>query len=429
MQAVVILPTLFVLWMLKQRGFREALVFVLIPALLLLPNYYIWKLPGIPQFSFHNYMFVVLGAALVLGRERRLYRFQLLDLVVLFHVLWMAVSEFEMKGFADAQNLFALRAMSILVPYAIGRAVGGHNGLMVGTLMMLAVVGAGIGWVSPYEARMGRNPFDFWRDIWPTSVPWDGVLYRNGLRRVSGPFAQPICQGFYFSMMIPFIWWMNDQRLIASRKLRIVIMGGAIVGLMASLSRGPILGAILSVGFIWLGWQKARVAVFTTAILVGAFGTAMVIEDVVAYISVTRGEARTPEQETAAYRNEMLQNYLEVVDEKPVYGFGKDGFPVVKGQKSIDNQYLFLSLSHGLPAAISFLLMMLLPALWLIPMLLRLPPGDPLGRLGWVGAGVQLGAIFTQVTVFSGPQTVEVLMLLLGITVEIARRIRNRLRW
>lgn len=429
MQPIVVLPFLAVLVMLARRGFREALVFTALPALLLLPNYYIWKLPGIPQFNFHNYMFLALGAALLLGREKSLYRVHALDAIVLFHVAWMTISEFETKGFADAQNLFVLRTMSITLPYVIGRAVGSHNGLLVGTLMMLALVGAGIGWASPYEARMGRNPFDFWRDIWPTSVPWDGVLYRSGLRRVSGPFAQPICQGFYFSMMIPFIWWLNDQRLIADRRIQWFAMGGSIVGLALSLSRGPIMGAVMSVGIIWLGWQKARLAVFTAAILIGGFGTAMIIEDAIAYVSVTRGEARTPEQETAAYRNEMLDNYLEVVDEKPTYGFGKDNFPVVKGQKSIDNQYLFLSLSHGLPAAISFLLMMLVPALWLIPKLLRLPPGDPLGRLGWVGASVQLGAIVTQVTVFSGPQTVEVLLLLLGITVEIGRRIDARLRW
>ena len=51
---------------------------------------------------------------------------------------------------------------------------------------------------------------------------------------------------------------------------------------------------------------------------------------------------------------------------------------------------------------------------------------DPLGRLGWALVGLLVGAIFTQVTVFSGSQTVEILFLLIGMAVALPQRLAVR---
>ncbi len=424
MKPLAIFPLLYLLFVLHKRDWRHAYVFGLIPPLLLLPNYYTWKLPGIPVFTFHNYLWVVLAVVMFQGKERKLYRFHWMDLIIVVHVLWYFLSELTMKNYADAQNLVVLRAMAILLPYLLGRAIGSHNGLLCSTLLMMGVVGAFIGTVSPYEARMGINPFDdFLRRNWGGAIPWDGALYRGGIRRVAGPFAHAICHGFYFSLVLPFVLWLLSTGAVKNRWLKIWIVFGCILGLLTPLSRGPILGTLLAIGTMFMGWTKARVPVFATAILVGTFGGILVAPKVIEYVSITRADAKTPEQETAAYRNEMLINYLDMCNVEPMWGFGKDNFPVVKNQKSIDNQYLFLTLSHGYPSAITFFLAMLVPALVMIPKLFRRHPSDPLGRLGWTGVGMMFGAIFTQLTVFAGTQTVEVLYTLSGVVVETNRRL------
>jgi hypothetical protein len=423
MTAIVLFPALLAGMVVITHDFRRTLVFVGIPCLLLLPSYYILEIKGIPSPTFHTYLFLVLGIALLLGRDRKLIDFHWADLIVLLFVLLVAVSELTTKGVPDARNLLATNVMLLVIPYALGRAIANANGLVVGTLAVLVVVGALIGLVAPYEARMGRNPFDWLRDRWPGSVPWDGATYRMGLRRVAGPFAHPICQGFFFSLVLPPLLWLRAEKLLGRSRRANLILLGCVLGLLFAMSRGPILGALLAVGVTKLGWLRERVAATGLALLLSCVLGVFAFDTVRTYLTVSRGEARTQEQETAAYRTEMLDNYLEVVERRPIWGYGKDGFPLLKGQKSIDNQYLLLALAHGLPASIAFLFMLLAPIGLLGRVLARLPFDHRLGRLGWALLGALAGAVFTQITVFSGTQTAQVLAILQGLAVGMSIRL------
>jgi hypothetical protein len=425
MNAIVLLGPTAVLAVWMRLGFREALVYVGVPCLLLFPAYYQLELSGLPEVNFWNFTFAALLGTLVLSAERRLLQLRGLDLLVVSLVAWTVASEFDNKGFADARKVLANQVMGVMAPYVLGRVAASHNGLLVGFLAAIALLGAGVGLISPYEARFGSNPFDFWRSLWPTSVPWDGALYRFGLRRVAGPFAHPICHGFFFSMTLPLVFWLRDRRLMPGIVGRWGLPAAHVLGLMAAGSRGPWLGAAIGLGVMASGWFRSR-ALVAAAIVSGGILVAPVATEVFSsYVNVSRGEARTETQETAAYRRELLENYLEVITERPWMGFGRNEIPVVKGQKSIDNQYLFLALVHGLPAAALFLAVLVLPALALITTLLRAPPQDPLARLGWAVAGVLIGSIVTQATVTAGVQTEQVLLLLIGAAVELERRVRR----
>jgi len=426
--AVVLLPTVIAIAVAYQRGFRDALIYVALPAMLLLPGYYYLELPGIPEANFWNFTLTAVFAALVFGSDRRLYRFHWFDLVVLAYILWTFNSEYYNKGFKDAQKLLSNQFMGILIPYVIGRVLATRNGLLVSFIAMIAILGAFIGFVSPYEARMGVNPFDFWRKFWPVWVGWDGALYRNGLRRVAGPFAHPICHGFFFSMTIPLILWLRDQKLLSGRLGRFVIPIGNFLGMATAGSRGPILGYIVGYAAMRIGWARARVAI-AVGLIASTLVASVFLYDVVAgYVSVSRGKATTATQETAAYRKELLDNYLEVLDERPYVGFGRNRIPVIRGQWSIDNQYLFLALVHGYPAAYLFLACMLGPILLLFSYLMRIDPDHPIGRLAWAVLGSVLGAILTQVTVFAGTQTEQVLAILEGIAIGLVLRLRTEVR-
>ncbi len=428
MTAVVLLPTIIAGIVAYRRGFREALLYVAMPSLLLLPGYYYLELPGIPEANFWNFTLTVVFGALIFGCDRGRYRFHWFDLVILAYVLWTFNSEYYNKGFKDAQKLLANQFMGIIIPYVIGRVLASDNGLLVAFIGMLAILGSFIGFISPYEARMGSNPFDFWRNFWPVWVGWDGALYRNGLRRVAGPFAHPICHGFFFSMTIPLILWLRDQKLLTGRLGRWLIPLGNFVGMATAGSRGPILGYLVAYTSMRIGWARARVAITVGLIATGLVATVFLYDVVSGYVSVSRGKATSATQETAAYRKELLDNYLEVLDERPYVGFGRNRIPVIRGQWSIDNQYLFLALVHGYPAAYLFLACMLGPILLMFSYLARTDPDSPIGRLAWAVLGSVLGAILTQVTVFAGTQTEQVLAILEGIGIGLVVRLRAELR-
>jgi O-antigen ligase/polysaccharide polymerase Wzy-like membrane protein len=420
----VLLPSFLVIFALATRGPRAALVYAGLPILLLLPSYYTHKLPGVPVASFHNYAWALLFAGFMLGRERRLIRFHVLDLVVIAYSILSVWSEFENKAWPEAQNLLAVRLMTALAPYYLGKAAARSNGLLCGVLIVAALVGAFIGIVAPFEARFGRNPFDFWRDIWPHHVPWDGALYRFGLRRTAGPFAHPICQGFFFSMILPLTWWLRDAKLLgASWKVNLVLFG-QFTGLIFAGSRGPWIGMVLSMAIPLVFWRRDRALLVLAGGTLCLLGAITLSDSISEYMTIERGQAKTQEQETVAYRWEMLDHYIDLVRQRPGIGYGKDRIPIVKGMKSIDNQYLYCALLHGLPAACAFLACMLLPAGRLFYRALQGRLHDPLTRLGLALSGVLLGAIFTQTTVFAGTQTEQFLFLMTGTAASLASRIR-----
>ena len=418
MSAITLAPLLLVLAVSLWKGPRQALAWVAVPSLLFLPSYYTWKLPGIPRFDFHNYMLLA-AAVLIVVRRGRWFSLRASDVLLVLYLLLVTWSELENKGFEESRNLLVLTVMSFAVPYVLGRALAEDASLLLAVVFVLLVCGAAIGWVSVFEARMGRNPFDVWRSVWPNAVPWDGALYRAGLRRVAGPFAHPICHGFFFSMALPLAHWLLHDKLRVGRCGRWFLYGGLCLGLAMSLSRGPVIGTLLAFGILTFGWSRRRgvlVAVAGFCLFVGAalYGSAGA-----ELLSMERGDATSAMQETAAYRSEMLQNYLEVVAERPWLGFGKDQFPVVKGLKSIDNQYLFLALTHGLPPAFLFLGLLVVPILVSLPRLLR-AQRTARTRLQWALIGILGGSIVTQLTVFSGTQTAQVLALVEGLTVGLA---------
>lgn len=426
MSVVVVLPAFLCALFAKWKSPERALIYVLVPTLLLLPAYYTHKFPGVPVASFHNYALLTIAAMFALNREWP--KFSAIDIIVFLYIATAVVSELEMRNAKEAQNLAALMIMTVVAPFWIGRVCGTKQSRIIPLIGMLALVGAIIGWISPYEARMGSNPFDFWRKIWPKSVPWDGALYRGGLRRVAGPFAHPICNGFFFSMVLPLALWLFTQRMPEKRRDRWFLLGGLVGGLLSSLSRGPIMGAMMACGIAIVAWSRKRIALIAGGCSLALFAAPFVLGAVEQYMAVDRSTATTESQETAAYRKEMLSRYVEVVAEEPMLGYGRYQIPVVAGLKSIDNQYLFLALTHGMPHAVLFLACILGTIFWLAIRLVRLDPEDPMGRLGWALVGTLTGSILTQATVFAGTQTAQLLFVLLGLAIGIGQGLDARQR-
>lgn len=133
------------------------------------------------------------------------------------------------------------------------------------------------------------------------------------------------------------------------------------------------------------------------------------------WAGVGRENALTENQETAAYRLELIENYMDIAKEEAVWGWGLIKWPKVPGQPSIDNYYLLLFLMHGVIAFTLFMTVLLGMSIRLMVHAIRRPNPQPLGSsLAFTLVGIYMVYIVSVATVYMGNQTVALLFLITG---------------
>jgi hypothetical protein len=140
----------------------------------------------------------------------------------------------------------------------------------------------------------------------------------------------------------------------------------------------------------------------------------LVVPKIIAYVNVTRATAETEDQRNAAYRKELLDNFDEVIAEKPYFGWGRFGVPVIKGLDSIDNEYLVIATASGYTALYAYLSCIVWVLFRLTAFAIVTDPASKEGRLAWCLLAGVIAAAFTQTTVYAGTQTVQFFYMLMG---------------
>jgi hypothetical protein len=175
-------------------------------------------------------------------------------------------------------------------------------------------------------------------------------------------------------------------------------LAGFLAGFLVAVGRvkNRILALILVLGFV----------VFVVIPAAGAF---------ISYASVGRANAKDDNQETAAYRYELIVQYVDIAKEKAVWGWGLTKWPKVLGMPSIDNHYLLLFLMHGEIAFSCFLYIIIGTMVRLLAYSVKIPPPPRSGAsLSFTLASIYLGYMVAVATVYMGGQTVAMLFMLTG---------------
>lgn len=424
MDKIAILPAFgAILMLLNGKTPKYAFIYYFLPVLTLIPTYYETKLvQGVPEIAFWSAALLPVAAAWMINEKMEGYRFVLLDAIVLASLLAVFYAQFEATGYKDAQKILFKETVARLFPYIMIRTYFNDPENRVAILRVMATLGAIVAVFMLYEAKFYVNYLDqFIRRLWPYYVPWDGVMQRYGLKRASGSFGHPICAGYFFAMITPVAFWLWREGHYENQKHGLVIFGLCFAGALASISRAPIMGLFLSMAIIWYGWSKSKSLSGGLLVFCAVLGLALMLPKFISYVSVTRAEAVTQDQENAAYRKEMLDNYIEVIKEKPYWGYGRYTFPVINRQKSIDNEYLFIALTAGLVPLFLYLTIMFWVLIRLIVFAFQRPYNCPTARLAWCLLGGWICAIFTQATVYAGTQTVQYFFMIAAIAESIVR--------
>jgi hypothetical protein len=316
-------------------------------------------------------------------------------------------------------SIFALfnAVTEAFVPYAIGKLLLEPQRDRLVKRFVLLLFFACI--LSAWEYRMGSNPF--MRTLSPffpgESFAWK-TQFRWGFGRVSGPFGQSELAGMMLFTGIALTLYLNHARLWEPKFRSFAwlpwsksawINATLILTLIMTQARGPWLGCLAAIPIALVGRSKH---VLRQAILTGVV---LVTVGSIAFFAVkhyTSGPVASDEQQTAAYRAELLTNYLPVALHGGAFGWGSQ-FPQIAGQGSIDNEYLFVALTQGWVGLLSFCLLALL-GLW------NLARGAILNRdkqdryFAFTLLGILVGLLVTIYTVFLGNQPYQLFFLILG---------------
>jgi hypothetical protein len=450
MGLIILIPAVACWAVLALGSVRKAFLNAYLPALLLLPQYYILRLPHLPPLTFSDAALLPLAVALV-ATEMRRWRLAWMDLWVLLFAAcaglsqglstelangdWVrlftadaATSHRLNTNLADGALMFIAGLFTMVLPYMLGKLlIESDNGegepMRKQMVQRIAALLAIVALVSVYDFLTGRS---LWQRVGSHVFPNQYVAWtpqmRWGFGRIAGPYGHAILAGMIFLMGLVYVLWLcrvdpgwGTRRVVSGLPFteRGLLLGGVAAGLLMTQSRGPWVGVGLALIFALLTrmfsvGKAAVVFLVLMAVLSAAayhFGRQYTEKEIT--------QAGSEEQQSAIYRRQLLTNYAPLVMERKAFGWGITTFPSVMGMRSIDNQYLLLAVTQGLVGMGLFLAIAAGTAARLLRMISRpLLAEDRL--LVFAHLAVLIGLMTTFATVYMGEQVVMMFFLFTG---------------
>ncbi len=408
--------------LLRRKPAAEVFLSVYLFALFAMPGWCRFTVPMVPKMTFHETAILPIAVVFFL-RHRKLWSWSLGDMLVIGFVVLVTVSEYTNAGYKEAQNLGFGYLSSAALPYMLAKGLVEPLGLRVKFLRRIVVLLAFVTLAFAYEARMWVNPYRYFTDVFFPGTAWITTA-RYGLARAAGPFAHCIFAGAVFLIGLRLQIWLQNSNSwekyfpkfhpFGLTKARIYT-GILFIGLALTLARGPQIGAVLAtiIAVVGAGRNPARRALILLVAVV-AIGIPVAIQSY-QYAAVGREKAKTVSQESAAYRKELMDKYVDIAEHHALLGWGRTQWPKVSGMPSIDNHYLLLALMHGLGAPIIFLGLLIATTVRLLRNGFAHAPLKPSGSsLSFTLAGIVIGSTFTYFTVYLGENALPILFLILG---------------
>lgn len=417
-------PGLIALIVVLQRGPAFAYLNVYLPVLFLLPGYYRWYAPGLPDPSFHHAAIIPI-ALIWLLRDTDGYRFSLMDLVVMSFAFMVGLSEYVAAGYKEAQNLIIDLLAAVVLPYFLSKALIVPKGLTVEVGKRIVLMLFAIAIISLWEFKMGYTP---WARIFDRFFPGQNnwvTTFRWGFTRVAGPYGHAILAGIIMVVGFRLQRWLHwrghwdDFRIFGMNRFMgfsfaFILTWGMVAGVIMTMVKGPWLGAIGGAAVMLVGRSRRPgptllvIAILAISISIPGFLWLK------SWAGVGRENAKSVTQETAAYRWELIENYWDIAMEHATLGWGRNTWPQIPEQPSIDNYYLLLTIMHGLPALLLFWFTFVWMSVRLMIRGVRAPPKSEMRILTFTLASVYAVYFISLATVYLGGQTIQLLFIITG---------------
>ena len=352
-------------------------------------------------------------------------RFVAVDFAMLALIAVHLLSDFRNSGFSVHPIMRA--AAEWYFPYMAGR-------LAVQSLMdwrwlwpEVAGVSALLGCLSVIEALSGINPYELLFGLRPLeNTPRDAT--RWGIRRAYGPTLNPIYLGILQLVLLG--WSLFAARTAMQREASswwFLAPMVALLGIICTGSRGPILGTVISLTAVLLmSFPRFRIPMLV--LLVGLLATAIAQKDrVLQLLERWSGESSRAnktvvidgEQQTFSgtrSRLLMMDVYKIAFKRSGLLGYGTEattGFPLrvpLSGQelatlrrvRYVDNSFALILLRFGYLGLAAFAAAALL-SVWQVMRLSQLYPAEPIGDFSLLIGASLTGALAAMLTVWMAP--------------------------
>ena len=428
-ETILFVPAIIAAAVVLVGGARRGFLWVYLPTLLLLPMYFQLRFPHLPPISFVDMALLPVAAALMIEGLPG-WRLRAMDALVIAFVLSCGYSEASGGTILDGGLQVYTNLIAVAIPYMMGRQLmeprkGARESvawraqfvrMFLGLLTLDAAIGV-------YDFLSGKSSSQrMWKVFFPDQVVEWPEQMRWGFGRIQGPFSQAILAGMIFTIGIAYCMWMQRadrswgrRPLTTTLRLRWrhVALAMMIAGLLMTQSRGPWIGALILFAILWLPLASSFRQALVLVLLLSAVGGVGAYLYGKKYTAGSREHAQTVEQEDAIYRRELIGNYMPLVLEKPLTGWGVSFYPSVRGQKSIDNEYLFLAVIQGVPGLLLFVLMSLGSCVRVIRLLPYAECADDRFLL-YAHLAVVVSLLVTMTTVYLGQQVEPLYFLVLG---------------
>ncbi|MEM7181622.1 MAG: O-antigen ligase family protein [Spirochaetota bacterium] len=418
MDKIAILPLFVSAYLLLQKNSKEVFILFFLPLLTVVPTYYEVKIiSGLPEVNF--YIAGMLPILLVwLFKEKAIsYRFSLLDSFIFLNLLTLFISQYYTSSYKVAQKFIFNESMARLFPYLLMKTYFAEREERQKVIRIIIILGAIVGLLNLWEFRIWDNFFDkYIRKIWPYYVPWDLPMKRGGFKRAFGPFGHPIIAGYFFALVLPIGIWYWRKKLFTKKWHGPLVIALLFAGGIASISRAPIAAMFIGLIILWFGWTRRKVFVLSLILLGAIVFSSVYLPKIIGYVSINRSMAETADQRNAAYRMELLENYIQIVNQKPVLGWGRFSVPWVDNQVSIDNEYLFLALTHGKLNLFMYLSTIIVCLFRLTIFIWKEKQNSQEKEIAWCFVAAILSGTITQTTVWNGFQIVPYFYMFLAMS-------------
>lgn len=376
--AVILLPALIAMAMLNSMSAARVATRVYIPCLMLVPVYLAKSFGGL--FVSDTTLVVVMLACIGVVRWSSTLSFTFLDLCVFLYAFSTFYADAHLHSLNIAFYALCGNLVTCFFPYWLARTLieqtGSRREFAKSLVFCLAIVGL----LSLYEYRMERNLFDEMAGKITGQISSWGRQTRWGFARIAGPYGHAIVAGMMFSTgALLQLWLSGTKSWEGSRALRYfrtsrrakVVTVGVCLGLFLTQSRGPWLGfafglIIASVGFAKNKRRAATVAII--GLIVAISVTTVVLDQYTAkgYTNTTTGDL---DKQNAEYRRNLFAVYSPLIEIGGFWGWGTPNLVYrgvigwVRGQTSIDNEYIRLAMQQGY-FGVGLLITMLLTSIY-----------------------------------------------------------------
>jgi len=404
------------------KSYKYAFLYVYVPILICLPSWTRWHIDGLPDPTFQQAALLPIAAVSFFRGKHPLAG---ADYLVIGLVAVTGVSEYLNSGYSNAQNLMFDMVLSGLVPYFVVKEITADPNLRLRFVKMFVLSECAVLVPALFELKFAYNPY---RLVFDPFFPGQGdgwvTTFRYGLPRVAGPYGHAILAGIMFLIALRLQCWLSKAGLWRSNilqyrlgrfKLTSLLTFSTFLELSITFVKGAQIGAFLAWLLFWVSQTKNPKANFKKMFIGLSVCIVPLLIWFYSWVSVGRAGSVTDNQETAAYRKELIDKYSIIVWQHAWSGWGLDTWPKVPGFPSIDNHYLLLALEHGLPALILFVMLIAVLSTKLFVAGIKLTHRDPVNAsLCFTLLSIYAGIAFTLATAYMGENVFPVFFALSG---------------